>query len=60
MNIPGHEPTTVYEYEMDSICVYLHTTRQQQRQLLICIITYDILPNLVKCDSTIYTANSST
>jgi len=34
-------------------CVYLHTTQQQQRQLLTDIINYDMLPNLVKCDTTI-------
>jgi len=42
---------------MDSNCVYLHTTQQQQQQqLLTCIIDYDILPNLVKYDTTIHTA----
>jgi len=56
MNILGHEPSTRYEYEIDSNCVYLHTTQQQRRQLLTCIINYDILPNLVKCYSTIHTA----
>jgi len=37
-------------------CVYLHTTQQQQRQLLTCITNYDMLPNLVKYDTTIHTA----
>jgi len=35
-------------------CVYLHTTQQRQQQLLTCIINYDILPNLVKHDTTIF------
>jgi len=37
-------------------CVYQHTTQQQQQQLLTDVINYDMLPNLVKYDTTIHTA----
>jgi len=41
INIPGHEPPTMYEYELTH-CVYLHTTQQQQQQLAKYELTHSL------------------
>jgi len=48
-------PQQYMSMQWTQLCVYLHTTQQQQRQLLTGIIDYDMLPNLVKYDTTIHT-----